>query len=157
MASSVHPNISYVHPLFPTEHLAANWGKLHKMIPSPSHLAAGIHISLDEARKADLKLSKEDTAQIVKVYNAAVADGRYLGEFTSNPQDVANKLNQNVKLSQAAINAIHTAAGFAGARQPGGAVQDPVSVVCVAVVVVLTAGMTPGSQMVVDPSGAMKL
>ncbi|GAB7549948.1 hypothetical protein [Cupriavidus sp. 8B] len=149
MPGPTTPNVSVEQHLFPHDHLGANFANLHKLITSPSKLAAAVKLASDEAHAANFTVAKPVADEALKVYNAVIADGRFINDFKSDPDGVAKKLN--LTLSPAAVQAVKTASGFRGA-----AASDGVELVAVAVIVLVLAH-NPNQRVVVDQSGALKL
>jgi hypothetical protein len=155
MPPSALGNIHLVQPLFPAEHLGANLAAAKKVITSPNLLAAAVKISADEAKTANFTVSQPDATEALKVYNAVIADGRFIKEFNSDPAKVAQKLN--MQLSAGAVAAIKTAATFKGSTfGSGGTAEFPTEVVCVTIIVLVLA-RAPQGDILVDRSGVIKI
>ena len=128
--------LSLAQPVFPDEHLHTNLGKAKHLISSSKALSTAVKHASDSAHKANFKVNQTDAHAALKVYNAVVADGRYIKEFGSDPASAAKKLH--MEISDHAAAAVKQAVGF-GVSTGGGPSSDVVDVICVAIIVLVLA------------------
>jgi hypothetical protein len=162
MKSDVRPEVLFQQSIFKRETLMEKWPHLHRVISNGDELAAAFEAAQqhpmwrDDPRLADLS---PDTAQeVLDLYNAVIADGRYLAEFQADPGAVAKRLG--LKVSDEAVGVVSTVAsrmdGDVGVV--GAAVVVSVAVVGIAVTTaIVSSAADPRARILIDESGRVKL
>ncbi|MFF0741871.1 hypothetical protein ACFYVL_15855 [Streptomyces sp. NPDC004111] len=153
------PKVAFEQPLFHREFIAADWKRMRSQITSTTALEAAYRVVQPQVAELGIDLSEEDSEQLRLLYNATVADGRFIGRFMKDPKGVAKKLKMEV--SDEAVEAVKRASTI-GALRPqeedvGGA---GAAIVVVAVVIVIVFGPkrpSRGTPQVLDSSGIAKL
>jgi hypothetical protein len=153
------PDVIFQQSLALNDEVAADWDSMRRQIVSASQLEAAYRTAHSELATLNVQVSEDDARQMVDLYNATVADGRYLKELTTDPAKVARELARPL-----------SAAGEAGLKQLGElravslARDDAVIplVGAVAVVGIVVIGITlivdphVREPVVVDSSGTLK-
>jgi hypothetical protein len=162
MKSDVMPEVLFQQSIFKRDTLMEKWPHLHRVISNGDELAVAFEAARqhpmwrDDPRLANL--SPDIAQEVLDLYNAVIADGRYLAEFQADPGAVAKRLGLTV--SSEAIAVVSTVAsrmdGDVGVV--GAAVVVSVAVVGIAVATaIVSSAADPRARILIDESGRVKL
>ncbi len=108
------PHIEISYPLVSDESWTLNRKRLSDIISARTKINTALQTAIQDPAisKSTFKLSKSDSTKLINVYNAVVADGRFIREFLSDPGGVAKKLRMS--LPPSAVDAVHKASKAKG-------------------------------------------
>ena len=156
------PDIVFQQSLFKREALMDKWPQLRRVITSADEVAAAYEVAERHPMWREdpmlVDIPRATVNEVLKLYNAVVADGRYIAEFQTNPAGVARKLK--VKVSKQAVGVVShvhkkmkSDVGVVGA-----AVVVSVAVVGAAVTTaIISSHADRRDRILVDDSGYVKL
>lgn len=104
------PDIVFQQSVYKRERLMEKWPHLQQMIGSADEVAAAFetmerHPMWREDPRL-IRIPKSTANEVLKLYNAVVADGRYIALFEQNPAAAARKLG--IKVSKKALAVVTT-------------------------------------------------
>jgi hypothetical protein len=138
-----------------TDDLLARWPN-----PEPAVTVERITVGLAATRSRleesnlDLRADEPTAADALELYNAVIADGRYLDELIEDPQLAADRLGQRV--SSEAADLLRRAMSL----EPGLGLVRELSrgrlAITVFIAIVILAADQPAEEVVIDDSGLVK-
>lgn len=156
------PDVIFQQSVFKREALMEKWPQLQRVIGSADEVAAAFEMAERHPMWREdpvlMNIPRSTVDEVLKLYNAVVADGRYIAEFQKSPATVARKLK--VRISKRAIGVVsrvhkkmRSDVGVVGA-----AVVVSVAVVGAAVTTaIISSHADRRDRILIDDSGRVKL